>query len=74
METDAQPRYGKSVWPSEVFKTFNKGNEYVTSGIAVAIEPDAQFQDRIGAMVRSRVTCTYDLRAQRVINVDISPR
>ena len=28
--------------------------DYVTSGIAIAIEPDAQFQNGFGAMVRSR--------------------
>ena len=72
-EADSQARY-KTDWPWLPFGTFIKGNEYVTSGTAIAIEPDAQFQNGFGAMVRSRVICTYDLRAQHVISVDISPR
>ena len=42
------------------------------SGLVVAIEPDAKFQNAVGTMVRSRVACTYDLRAQRVVNVVVS--
>jgi hypothetical protein len=72
-EADSRARY-KTVWPPVPFGTFLKGNENVTSGIVVAIESDAQFQNGFGAMVRSRVACTYDLRAQRVISVDISER
>jgi len=41
---------------------------------AVAIEPDAQFQNGFGAMAHSRVTCTYDLRAGKVIDVAITRR
>ncbi len=32
----------------------------------------AKFQNAVGTMVRSRVACTYDLRAQRVVNVVVS--
>jgi hypothetical protein len=72
-EADKQARY-KTEWPSIPFGAFLKGKQYVTSGTAIAIEPDAQFQNGFGAMVRSRVTCTYDLQAQRVMSVDISAR
>jgi hypothetical protein len=72
-EADARARY-KTEWPWEAFGTFNVGNSYIASGKALAIEPEAQFQNGFGAMVRSRVTCTYDLREDRVISVDISPR
>ena len=41
---------------------------------AVAIEPDAQLSNGFGAMVHSRVTCAYDLRAKRVLSVDVAPR
>jgi hypothetical protein len=74
-EANERAQYGTPVWPwLSYFGTFRTGKDYVTSGIAVAIEPDAQFQNGFGAMVHSRVTCTYDLRAQRVVSVDISPR
>jgi predicted nucleic acid-binding Zn ribbon protein len=66
-------KYGSPDWPWLAFGSFYKGNNYVTAGIAVAIEPDAQFSNGFGAMVHSRVTCTYDLRANRVTDVQISP-
>jgi hypothetical protein len=69
-----QARYGSPDWPWLPFGTFHKGTNYVTTGIAVAIEPDAQFSNGFGAKVHSRVTCTYDLRAKRVTDVSISPR
>jgi hypothetical protein len=67
-------KYGTPEWPWFPFGTFYKGGNYVTSGIAVAVEPDAQFSNGFGAKVHSRVTCTYDLRAKRVTQVDISAR
>jgi len=73
-EANTQVRYGSPEWPWLPFGTFRGGEDYVTSGIAILIEPDAQFQNGFGAMVHSRVECTYDLRAKRVINVDISER
>jgi hypothetical protein len=65
-------KYGTPTWPFVPFQSFNEGKTYVESGLAVAIEPDARFQNAGGTMVRSRVTCTYDLRAQRVVNVVVS--
>jgi hypothetical protein len=65
-------RHGAPTWPFVPFQSFNEGKTYVESGLVVAIEPDAKFQNAGGTMVRSRVTCTYDLRAQRVVNVVVS--
>jgi hypothetical protein len=73
VEASRQARYGTPVWPWGVFGSFYKGNTYITSGTAIAVEPDAQFQNGFGAMVHSQVTCTYDLRAERVLSVDILP-
>jgi hypothetical protein len=67
-------KYGNPNWPWGYFETFRGGNDYVTSGVAIAVEPDVQFSNGFGGMVRSRVTCTYDLRAKRVTNVDVSAR
>ena len=67
-------KYGDPVWPWFPFGSFYKGNNYITSGIAIAVEPDAEFSNGFGAKVHSRVTCTYDLRAKRVTNVDVSAR
>lgn len=65
-------KHGTPTWPFVPFQSFNEGKTYVESGLVVAIEPDAKFQNASGTLVRSRVTCTYDLRAQRVVNVVVS--
>jgi hypothetical protein len=44
-------KYGNPDWPWLPFDAFYKGDNYVTSGIAIAVEPDAQFQSDFGAMV-----------------------
>jgi hypothetical protein len=67
-------KFGDPEWPWLPFGTFLTGNSYVTTGIAVAIEKDARFQNGFGAKARSEVTCTYDLRASKVVNVLVSPR
>jgi hypothetical protein len=71
---NGQAKYGNPDWPWFPFGTFHAGNNYITSGIAIAVEPDAQFSNGFGGMVHSRVTCTYDLRAKRVTSVDISAK
>jgi len=67
-------KYGNPDWPWIPFGSFYAGNNYISSGIATAIETDAQFSNGFGAKVHSRVTCRYDLRAKRVMDVNISPR
>ena len=63
---------GMPTWPLIPFQGFSDGKTYVESGLVVAIEPEAKFPNSAGAMIRSRVTCTYDLRARRVVNVAVS--
>jgi len=71
---DNQARYGDPQWPSGYFGTYLRGNDYVKTGVAVAIEPDARFQNGFGAMVHSEVICKYDLRAKKVVDVSIAPK
>ena len=70
MEANNQARYSDPTWPWLSFGSFYGGKEYVTSGIAIVIEPDAKFQNGFGAMVGSRVMCTYDFRNEKVISVN----
>ena len=65
-------KYGTPTWPFVPFQGFTEGKTYIESGLVVAIEPEAKFPNATGAMVRSRVACTYDLRTQRVVNVAVS--
>jgi DNA-directed RNA polymerase subunit RPC12/RpoP len=71
---EAEARYGSPVWPSMSFGHYHAGDDYVRSGVAVAFEPDAQFQNGFGAMVHSHVTCQYDLSAGKVLNVDVDQK
>jgi hypothetical protein len=71
-EVERQARYGIPKWPLVPFSGFMKGKGYVTLGKALAIENDAQIQNSSGAMVRSTVVCTYDLRTDRILNVVVS--
>jgi hypothetical protein len=74
-EAVKRARYGDPKFPwLYYFDTFYKGDQYPKTGIAILIEKDAQYQNGFGAMVHSEVTCTYDLRAKRVLNIEISPR
>jgi len=71
-------KYGDPKWPSWFgggpFGSFRTGNDYVSKGIVVAIEPDAQFSNGFGAMEHMRVVCQYDLNAKKVLAVDANPR
>jgi hypothetical protein len=74
VEAADQAKYGTPEWPWLSFSSFYKGDNYIHTGIAIAIEPNAQFQNGFGAKVHSQVVCAYDLRAKRVTSVVISPR
>jgi hypothetical protein len=73
MAATKEARYGDPQWPGLSFGTYLRGNDYVKTGIAVAIEPDARFQNGFGAMVHSEVICKYNLWTQSIISVDIAP-
>jgi hypothetical protein len=78
IEATGKARYGTPVWPGfwsgGAFQSFHNGTDYVKTGIVLAIEPDAQFQNGYGAMVHSRVFCKYNLTAKNVVGVDILER
>ena len=61
---------GFTLQPATVENPLKQG--YVTLGKALAIENDAQIQNSSGAVVRSTVVCTYDLRTDRILNVVVS--
>ena len=65
--------YGSPEFPWIPFRMI-LDTDYKTDGIAVLGEPDAKFQNGFGAMVRSRVICQYNLRENKVVDVDIAPR
>jgi hypothetical protein len=77
VDATERAKYGSPDWGSWLrpkFGVFLKGTDYITTGTAVAIDPDVKFQNGFGAMARSEVRCTYDLRARRVVDVVITPR
>jgi hypothetical protein len=64
-------KYGAPKWPWMPFSNYNYGMDYVLTGKAVAIEPNVQLQNGFGAMVHSKAVCTYDLRAEKVTNLQV---
>jgi hypothetical protein len=73
-EAESRARFGTPVWPWLSFSTYRSGTDYVKTGIGVLIEPDAQFQNGFGAMVHTKVTCSYSLVLEQVTNIDIFQR
>jgi len=62
-------KYGDPKWPWLPFSHYKSGDSYAKTGIAVLIEPDAQFQNGFGAWAHVKVICTYDLREKKVTNI-----
>jgi hypothetical protein len=72
-EAIKRAKYGDPKFPwAYPFSTFYTGDQYPKTGIAILVEKEAQYQNGFGAMVHSQVTCTYDLRAKKVLNIEIS--
>ena len=74
MAAEDAAKYGTPKWPWIAFGSYLKGDNYISTGIATAIENDAQFQNGFGAMAHSEVICRYDLRADKVLDVNVVPR
>ncbi len=70
-------KFGTPVWPGfwsgGSFGRFHRGTDYVSTGVVVAVEPDAQFQNQFGAMVHSTAQCEYDLKTKSVVTVNVVP-
>jgi hypothetical protein len=66
-----QARFGTPKWPWFAFGSFYPGSNYVDSGIAIAVENDAQFSNAFGGMVHEKVICWYNLRRKSITNVEI---
>ena len=64
-------RYGDPKFPFSSFGRFYIGKDYMTTGVMILLEKDAQFQNGFGAMVHSTVTCKYDLARKQVLDVNV---
>jgi hypothetical protein len=71
IEAEKRAKYGTPKWPWLPFGSFYTGTSYITSGKAIAIEKDAQFQNGFGAMAHATVICFYDLNTNQVVDVSI---
>jgi hypothetical protein len=76
-EVNKEVKYGAPKWPGfwsgGSFGNFLPGTDYISTGIAVAIEPDVQIENEYGAMVHSTAYCRYDLNAKAVVDVSVDP-
>lgn len=64
-------KYGAPSFPFFSFSTFSSGNEFVRTGQATLVEPNAEFQNGYGTIVHIVVTCKYDLNSQQVVDVSL---
>jgi hypothetical protein len=64
-------RFGEPTFPSHYFSSFHGKGDYVGTGFAVLIEPDARYQNGFGAMAHSHVECTYDIAGDKVTNIEV---
>jgi hypothetical protein len=67
-------KYGDPEWPWLSFKLYKPGNDYVKTGVAVLTEKDARFQNGFGVKTKVVVTCTYNLIADMVRDVRVTPK
>ena len=74
IEAEDRAKFGTPEWPWLYFSSFQPGDSGKMAGKITLIEDDAKFQNGFGAMARSRVICTYDLNALKVVSVSIFPR
>jgi hypothetical protein len=70
-EAERRSKFGTPEWPWFAFGTFFQGKNYVTKGTAIAVEDGAKFSNGFGAMVKVKVTCTYDLNNNTVADIGI---
>ena len=71
VEAKKLAKYGTPKFNTFPFGSFQWGDSYVKTGIAILVEKDAQFSNAFGAMVHTGVTCRYDLNSRGVLGVQI---
>jgi len=69
--TKAQSKYGNPDFPLYSFASYNKGNDFIETGVMDIAEKNAQFQNEYGVMVHTLVKCTYDINQGKVMNIYI---
>ena len=70
--TEAQLQYGTPQWGPTPFATTLPGNIYITSGKAVAIDPDVKFVSA-DQVLQAKIVCEYDLKLRTVTNLYVLP-
>lgn len=66
---DSHVLYGTPEWNWIYFGTFHIGNDYVQTGIVKIFDDQVKIQNGFGAMKNTKVACTYDLDAEKVLEV-----
>jgi hypothetical protein len=70
--TDENVKYGNPDWPWLPFGSYVPGNTYAKAGVVRLAEKGVQIQNGFGAMVHSQVVCDYDLKAKKVVMLNIN--
>lgn len=67
-------KYGEPKFPWSPFQTFRTGNSAKEKGTILAIEKDARYSNMFGVMVHSQVSCTYDLKERKVVDLSVEEK
>lgn len=71
VEANTRAKYGKPDWSWASFGIYYKGKNYVDTGLVEVVDNTVKFQNGFGAMKKSRVSCVYDLKNNRVTALSI---
>jgi len=64
-------KYGDPEWDWSRFGKYYDGKDYVNTGKIIIVDNRVKFQNGFGAMKKSTVECSYDLKSEKVLNIDI---
>ena len=72
-EVNKHVKYGEPDWQFMTeFGTYNVGDDYAKTGIALLFDSNVKIQNQYGAMEKSKVSCNFDLNSGRVLEIAIN--
>jgi hypothetical protein len=71
VKANSRAKYGSPDWSWVSFGTYYVGDRYVKSGLVEVVDNTVKFQNGFGAMKKSKVSCVFDLKSDRVTALSI---
>ena len=64
-------KFGEPDWDWFIFERYNKGNDYVETGIINIGDNSVKIENMYGAKARTIVGCRFDLESKKVLDISI---